>query len=112
MLKLAVITLATLLAVPASAQMNHSMPMSNDPYDQAMMGPNDKMMAAKGATSAETFHRKMIEHHRAAVAMSQVALKATKDVPTVAMAKRIIADQQREIAEMNTWLKKNGKRPQ
>lgn len=44
-------------------------------YRPAMMDMHEKMMAAKGADASETFMRKMLEHHRGAVAMSDVALQ-------------------------------------
>lgn len=44
-------------------------------YRPAMMDMHQKMMAAKGADASETFMRKMHEHHKGAVAMSDVALE-------------------------------------
>ena len=44
-------------------------------YRPAMMDMHQKMMAAKGADVSETFMRKMLEHHRGGVAMSDVALQ-------------------------------------
>lgn len=44
-------------------------------YRSAMMEMHEKMMAAKGADVSETFMRKMLEHHKGAVAMSDVALQ-------------------------------------
>ena len=44
-------------------------------YRPAMMDMQQKMMAAKGADVSETFMRKMLEHHRGGVAMSDVALQ-------------------------------------
>ena len=43
-------------------------------YRPAMMDMHQKMMAAKGMEVSETFMRKMLEHHRGAVKMSDVAL--------------------------------------
>lgn len=48
---------------------------SADLYRPAMMDMHEKMMAAKGADASETFMRKMLEHHRGAVVMSDVALQ-------------------------------------
>ena len=48
---------------------------SADLYRPAMMDMHQKMMAAKGADVSETFMRKMLEHHKGAVAMSDVALQ-------------------------------------
>ena len=44
-------------------------------YRPAMMEMRRKMMAAKGADASETYVRKMLEHHRGAVAMADVALR-------------------------------------
>nr|WP_238242522.1 DUF305 domain-containing protein [Methylobacterium iners] len=55
------------------------------------------------------FRTHMIPHHKGAVEMSKVALKHAKDPATKAMAEKIIADQEKEIAEMEAWLKKNRK---
>lgn len=48
---------------------------SADLYQPTMMDMDQKMQAAKGADVSETFLRKMLEHHKGAVAMSDVALK-------------------------------------
>lgn len=44
-------------------------------YRPAMMEMHQKMQAAMGADISETFMRKMLEHHKGAVTMSDVALK-------------------------------------
>lgn len=44
-------------------------------YRAAMTDMHQKMMAAKGADVSETFMRKMLEHHRGGVAMSDIALQ-------------------------------------
>ena len=44
-------------------------------YRPAMMDMMQKMQAATGADASETFMRKMVEHHKGAVAMSNVALQ-------------------------------------
>lgn len=43
-------------------------------YRPAMMDMQQKMAAAEGADASEIYMRKMLEHHRGAVAMSDVAL--------------------------------------
>lgn len=44
-------------------------------YRPAMTDMHQKMMAAKGADVSETFMRKMLEHHRGGVAMSDIPLQ-------------------------------------
>lgn len=47
---------------------------SADLYRPAMMDMQQAMMAASGANASETYLRKMLAHHKGAVAMSDVAL--------------------------------------
>ena len=55
------------------------------------------------------FRVHMIPHHQGAVDMAKVALKYAKDAETKKMAESIIKDQEREVGEMQAWLKKHGK---
>lgn len=48
---------------------------SADLYRPAMMDMQQKMEAAKGADVSETYMRKMLEHHKGAIAMSDIALQ-------------------------------------
>ena len=50
-------------------------PQSGELYRASMTQMHDAMMAAKGADVSETFLRKMLEHHRGGVTMSDVALQ-------------------------------------
>lgn len=111
------VALALIAAAPAVAQtMDHSAHAGHgatpDAYDASMASMHDRMAKASGATSAESFHRKMIEHHRGALAMAEVAIREARDPGTVALAKRIATDQTREIAEMNGHLARLGVKPQ
>jgi len=81
--------------------MNHSMAADpNNPFAQAEMQMNERMMAAAGANASETWARKMIEHHRGAVAMSQLLIDQGGDPQMVQMARQTIEKQQREIGEL------------
>jgi uncharacterized protein (DUF305 family) len=50
----------------------------------------------------------MIPHHEGAIAMAKVALKNANDAETRSMAQKIIDDQEKEVADMQAWLKKHG----
>ena len=111
-----------LLATPALAQqaghqgMNHQgmdhskmmQPTAANPYGPAEMDMHQKMMAAKGADAGETWIRKMIEHHRGAVAMSQIALRSSQNAEVRGEAQKAITSQNREIATLNAMLRKMG----
>ncbi|RZM08032.1 MAG: DUF305 domain-containing protein, partial [Sphingomonas sp.] len=53
-----------------------------------------------------------IEHHRGAITMSRVAVRDAKDAETRQMAQMTITKQEKDIAELQAWLRKHGKRPQ
>lgn len=126
---LLILSAVTLAATPALAQqggmqgmdhsqmggMNHAdmgKMMAGNPYAQSEMNMHQKMMAAKEGDASEMWTRKMIEHHRGAVAMSRVAVRDAKDAQTREMAQMTITKQEKDIAELQAWLRKNGKRPQ
>ena len=81
----------------------------SNPYMASEMEMHDKMMAAQGANAAETWTRKMIEHHKGALTMSQVALKETDDAMVRQMAQKTIDMQTKEIAELQKMLTDEGK---
>lgn len=83
-----------------------------NPYPPSEMQMHEKMMAAMGADATETWVRKMIEHHRGGIAMSRIVLQQTKDPAVRQMATKTIAEQTKEVADLNGWLKSHGKRPQ
>ena len=95
--------------------MDHSkmmQPTPANPYGPDMMKMHEKMMAAMGADAGETWIRKMIEHHRGAVTMSQTALRSTQNAEIRREAQKTIDSQNREIATLNAMLRKMGKSPQ
>lgn len=55
------------------------------------------------------FRTHMIPHHQGAIDMAKVALKYAKDPETKKMAQKIIEDQEKEIADMQAWLKAHAK---
>jgi len=55
------------------------------------------------------FVRAMIPHHRGAIDMAKVQLKHGKNEQIRKLAADVIREQEREIADMEAWLKKRGK---
>ncbi|MDO9487093.1 MAG: DUF305 domain-containing protein [Sphingomonadaceae bacterium] len=128
--KLWVTAAAILLAAPAVAQqatdhskmdhskmggMDHSKMMKNtpaNPYAQAEMKMHERMMPALGSDASETWVRKMIEHHRGGVETARIAIAQAKDAKVRAMAQKTVTMQNKEIAELQAWLKTNGKKAQ
>ena len=76
------------------------------------MMSDDDMAALDSATGVEAsrlFLTQMIEHHQGAIDMAKIELQYGKDPEVRKMAEKIIADQEKEIAEMKAWLAKSGK---
>jgi uncharacterized protein (DUF305 family) len=100
----------------ASGQMNHGMmQMKNtaaNPYAEAEMRMHQRMMQAMGSNPDETWARKMIEHHRGAIETGNILLSKGSDQQLKAMARKSIAEQQKEIDELQKWLRTHGKNTQ
>ena len=85
----------------------HSAGHGATPGDQAFAASEAEMHAgmasASGETLDEAYIAKMIEHHRGAVAMADVALAQSRDPEVRRMAQLVKDAQTREIAEMRAW---------
>lgn len=82
-----------------------------NPYAEAGMAMHHKMMVV-GTDASETWSRQMIEHHRGAIAMSEIAVKQAGDKEVRTMAQGIVTMQEKEVASLQSWLKRHGKTPQ
>ena len=78
-------------------------------YVDAMDAMHGPMMDGVMADDPDTaFVRGMIRHHQGAIDMARIVQQHGDDPQTQAWAEQIIAAQEREIAEMEAWLKEKG----
>ena len=79
----------------ATASPGAMTPATQTPFTQAEMAMNERMMAASGATPADSWARKMIEHHRGAIAMSEIVLEQQPTPQVREMAQKTIEKQRK-----------------
>jgi uncharacterized protein (DUF305 family) len=86
---------------------------SMSPADQGYMASMAAMRAntPKGMTGDPDvdFARMMLPHHQAAIDMAKVHLQYGKDSTLRKMSEEIIEGQQKEVGELQDWLKQHGK---
>jgi uncharacterized protein (DUF305 family) len=83
---------------------------STKAYLEAAHKMHEPMMQGVQAPDPDVaFVRGMIPHHQGAIDMAKVLLQYGKDPQTKKWANEVIREQQREIGEMEEWLKKNAR---
>ena len=55
------------------------------------------------------FARSMIPHHRGAIEMAKIMLEHGNDPELRKLAQEVVFAQEKEIAHLQDWLKRNGK---
>ncbi|MES2147321.1 MAG: DUF305 domain-containing protein [Pseudomonadota bacterium] len=79
-------------------------PASAELYGPTMDKMHQAMMTATGKTLSETFFRKMLEHHKGAVAMSDIALANGVTGAVHTQVEKTKADQQKEVDNVEAML--------
>jgi uncharacterized protein (DUF305 family) len=77
-------------------------------YRQANETMHKNMDIAFSGNADVDFVRGMIPHHQGAIDMAKVALQHGKDEQVRKWAQDVIREQEREIAEMQAWLRSKG----
>ena len=92
----------------ADDNMSAMMADPNNPFAQAEMQMHERMMAAVGANASETWVRKMIEHHRGAIAMNDILIRQGGEPAVVEKARKTSEDQGREVEQLTRMLQAGG----
>jgi uncharacterized protein (DUF305 family) len=105
--------LCALATVSAAAAAEHGMKMGSSPadkaFEKAMSKMHKGMMIDYSGNADVDFVRGMIPHHQGAIDMAKVELRYGKDPEMRKLARDIVSAQEKEIAEMEAWLKNHGK---
>lgn len=88
---------------------HHGMPAAHDEgaskLHKHMMKSSSEMKSMKMTGDVDhDFVAMMKEHHRHGIEMAEIALQHGKDAKAKEFAQRIVAQQKKEIAELDSWL--------
>lgn len=92
--------------------MNTMMADPLKPFGQAEVQMNNRMMSAVGVNAADSWVRKIIEHHRGAIEMSRVVLELNPSEHVAQMAQETIDKQTREITDLEKLVQQGQPDPQ
>jgi len=103
----AVVSVIALLAVTAvKADQTEDVKQMHEAYQQSMGGMKDDMHHGMMSDDPDVaFAAGMLPHHEGAVEMAKIELKYGKDPEMLELARKIVAAQAAEIAQMKAWLK-------
>ena len=73
-----------------------------------MMKMHNDMAITYSGNADVDFMKGMIPHHQAAVDMAKTVIAFSKDPEVKKLAEDVITAQEAEIAQMKSWLQKNG----
>lgn len=76
-------------------------------YKASMMKMMQDMPPYTGDPDVD-FNKQMRVHHIAAIDMAEAQLAHGRDPATTALARKIMADQKREVAQIDAWLRARG----
>ncbi len=84
----------------AANDMNTMMADPNNPFAQSELAMDQAVNVAVGVNAADSWVRKMIEHHKGAVDMSRIVLAQNPSADVAKMAQQVINKQSKEIADL------------
>lgn len=84
---------------------------ASNPFADAEMQMNERMMAAVGSDVGDNWARKIIEHHQGAIAMSEIVLRQNPTADVAEMARTTIEKQRKDIEDIRKLLKDGAPNP-
>lgn len=95
--------------MPAAAAQDGANSPSTQAYESAMQRMHKDMAIPYSGNADVDFARGMIPHHQGAIDMAKTELRYGKDPELRKLAQDVVDSQQKEVAFLQSWLRKNGK---